>query len=194
MDRNHVVTITELNLWTALTQADGFRRSENPLSQRGLSLPVLVHLPLMLLPLGAMSRLAALGFEWSIVPLLVVLLCLRTCFCHRLLLHVLGLGVRSSRIAFHCLIGSTHAEGSCDSYVPFYDMCSTQLRVDLSSFLLHVLFAGILLEDYTFLETWLRGLLLHFPRHNLWSFLLMCPLHLGQLASSEASILLDVML
>ncbi len=38
IDRNHVVTITELNLWTALTQADGFRHSENPLSQRGLSL------------------------------------------------------------------------------------------------------------------------------------------------------------
>ncbi len=31
MDRNRVVTITELNLWTALTQANGFRRSENPL-------------------------------------------------------------------------------------------------------------------------------------------------------------------
>ena len=31
MDRNRVVTITELNLWTALTQADGFRRFENPL-------------------------------------------------------------------------------------------------------------------------------------------------------------------
>jgi len=30
MDWNHVVTITELNLWTALTQADGFRHSENP--------------------------------------------------------------------------------------------------------------------------------------------------------------------
>src|SRR6266581_8656959 len=41
MDRNRVVTITELNLWTALTQADGFRRVENPLSRQGLSLPVL---------------------------------------------------------------------------------------------------------------------------------------------------------
>ncbi len=30
MDRNRVVTITELNLWTALTQADGFRHVENP--------------------------------------------------------------------------------------------------------------------------------------------------------------------
>ncbi len=33
MDRNCIVTITELNLWTALTQADGFRHSENPLFQ-----------------------------------------------------------------------------------------------------------------------------------------------------------------
>ena len=44
MDRNRVVTITELNLWTALTQADGFRRSENPLFRQGPSLPVLVRL------------------------------------------------------------------------------------------------------------------------------------------------------
>ncbi len=37
IDRNHVVTITELNLWTALTQANGFRRSENPLFLQGPS-------------------------------------------------------------------------------------------------------------------------------------------------------------
>ncbi len=37
MDRNPIVTITELNLWTALTQANGFRRSENPLFQQGLA-------------------------------------------------------------------------------------------------------------------------------------------------------------
>src|SRR6266702_62741 len=37
MDRNHVVTITELNLWTALTQANGFRHFENPLFPRGPS-------------------------------------------------------------------------------------------------------------------------------------------------------------
>ncbi len=36
MDRNCIVTITELNLWTALTQADGFRHSENPLFLQGL--------------------------------------------------------------------------------------------------------------------------------------------------------------
>jgi len=47
MDRNRVVTITELNLWTALTQADGFRRSENPLFLQGLEGPFLA----LLLPL-----------------------------------------------------------------------------------------------------------------------------------------------
>src|SRR6266581_6439235 len=57
MDRNRVVTITELNLWTALTQADGFRRVENPLFLQGLSLPTLVHLPLLLLPLEATNQL-----------------------------------------------------------------------------------------------------------------------------------------
>ncbi len=43
IDRNRVVTITELNLWTALTQADGFRRSENPPFRQGLEGPVLVR-------------------------------------------------------------------------------------------------------------------------------------------------------
>src|SRR6266704_380749 len=43
MDRNRVVTITELNLWTALTQADGFRRFESPLFQRDLSSPILAR-------------------------------------------------------------------------------------------------------------------------------------------------------
>ncbi len=37
MDWNCVVTITELNIWTALTQADGFRHSENPLSLLGFA-------------------------------------------------------------------------------------------------------------------------------------------------------------
>src|SRR6266571_759781 len=67
MDRNRIVTITELNLWTALTQADGFRRSENPPFQQGLLSPVLVLLLLLLLLLGAMNRLAVEEFEWSIV-------------------------------------------------------------------------------------------------------------------------------
>ncbi len=150
MDRNRVVTITELNLWTALTQADGFRCSENPLSQRGLLSPVLVRLLLPLLLLGAMNRLVAVGFEWSIVPLLVVLLRLRMCSCHQLLLRVLDLDVGSSCVASHCyLVGSTYVEGSCDLDVLFYDMCNTQLRVGLSLFLLRVLFAGILLGEYT---------------------------------------------
>src|SRR6266702_4283386 len=70
MDQNCVVTITELNLWTALTQADGFRRSENPLSQQDPSSPVLVRLLLLLLLRGAMNWLVVEGFEWLIVPLL----------------------------------------------------------------------------------------------------------------------------
>ncbi len=73
MDRNRIVTITELNLWTALTQADGFRRSENPLSRRGLSLQVLVHLLLPWPLLGAMNRLVAGEFVYLIVRSLVVL-------------------------------------------------------------------------------------------------------------------------
>src|SRR6266702_7179720 len=110
MDRNRVVTITELNLWTALTQADGFRRSENPLFLRGPSLRVLVRLLPLLLLLGAMTRLAAAGFEWLIVPLLaVLLLLLRMCSYRRLLLRVLDLGVGSSCVASLCLTGSTYA-------------------------------------------------------------------------------------
>ncbi|SRR6266702_281453 len=81
MDQNHVVTITELNLWTALTQADGFRRSENPLFPRGLLLQVLVHLPRRLLLHGARYRLAVAEFEWMTVPRSFVPL-LRRYFCH----------------------------------------------------------------------------------------------------------------
>ncbi len=55
IDRNHVVTITELNLWTALTQANGFRHVENPPFQRGLSLLVLICLLLPQLLHIAMS-------------------------------------------------------------------------------------------------------------------------------------------
>src|SRR6266581_6688003 len=62
MDRNRVVTITELNLWTALTQADGFRRSENPLFRQGLSSPVLVRLLLPLPSLGATIQLVVVEF------------------------------------------------------------------------------------------------------------------------------------
>ncbi len=67
MDRNRVVTITELNLWTALTQANGFRRSENPLFRQGLSLPVLACLLLLWLLLGAMNQLVAGEFGYLIV-------------------------------------------------------------------------------------------------------------------------------
>ncbi len=63
MDRNRIVTITELNLWTALTQADGFRCSENPLFQQDPSSPVLVHLLLWMLLHEAMYWLVVVGFE-----------------------------------------------------------------------------------------------------------------------------------
>src|SRR6266702_34224 len=96
IDRNRVVTITELNLWTALTQADGFRRSENPLFLRGLSSLILVHLLLLLLLPAAMNQLVAVGSEWLIVPRLVVLRRLRMRSCRPLLLLVLGLDVGSS--------------------------------------------------------------------------------------------------
>src|SRR6266702_5131737 len=147
MDRNRVVTITELNLWTALTQADGFRRSENPLFLRGPSLLVLVRLLLLLLPPAAMNRLVVVGSEWLIVPQLVVRRRLRTRFCRPRLLLVLGSDVRSNYAAFHCcLVDSTYAGGSCDSDVPFCDTYNTQLRVSLSLFLLLlVLFAYTLL-------------------------------------------------
>src|SRR6266702_4262682 len=62
MDRNRVVTITELNLWTALTQADGFRRSENPLFLQGLGGLVLVRLLLRWPCLGATCVLAVVVF------------------------------------------------------------------------------------------------------------------------------------
>src|SRR6266568_3703940 len=84
MDRNRVVTITELNLWTALTQADGFRRVENPLSLQDLSLPVLVRPLLPLLPLAATNLLVVAGFECLIVRSKVVLH--RIYFCRLLLL------------------------------------------------------------------------------------------------------------
>ena len=79
MDRNRVVTITELNLWTALTQADGFRHSENPLFRQGPSSPVLVCLLLLMLLLGAMNWLVVVEFEYLIVQLKVVLHHRRSC-------------------------------------------------------------------------------------------------------------------
>src|SRR6266702_1141110 len=164
IDRNRVVTITELNLWTALTQADGFRRSENPLFLRGPSLLVLVHLLLLLLPPVAMNRLVVVGFEWLIVPQLVVRRRLRMRSCRPLLLLVLGLDVGSNYAAFHCcLADSTYAGDSCDSDVPFCDTYNTQLRVGLSLFLLLlVLFAYTLPWVRILLVAWLRDSFLRF--------------------------------
>ena len=62
MDRNRVVTITELNLWIALTQADGFRHCENPLFRQDPSLLVPVRLLLRRPLLGAMCPLAVAVF------------------------------------------------------------------------------------------------------------------------------------
>src|SRR6266702_1844853 len=191
IDRNRVVTITELNLWTALTQADGFRRSENPLSLRGPSLPVLVRLLLLLLPLAAMNQLVAAGFEWLTVPQLVVRRRLRMCFCHPRLLLVLGLDVESNYAAFHCyLVDSTYAGGNCDSNVPFCGTYNTQLRVGLSSLLLlFVLFAYTLLWVRILLVAWSWDSFHDFLRLGRGFFLPTYPWHLGPLASFGASIL-----
>jgi len=97
--------------------------------------------------------------------------------------------VESSCVVFRgCLIGSTYVEDSCDSDVPFYDMCNTQLRVGLSSFLLCILFAGTLLGGHILRVAWLRGSFLRFPRRVLWFFLRMYPLHLGLRVFVVASI------
>ncbi len=94
MDWNCVVTITELNLWTALTQADGFRRVENPLFLQDLSLPILGRLLLLLLPLGATNQPVVVGFEYLIVRSKVVLRHIYSC---RLLSpHVLDWDVESN--------------------------------------------------------------------------------------------------
>ena len=132
MDRNRVVTITELNLWTALTQANGFRRSENPLFQRGLSSLILVHLPSWRPLLGAMCLLVAVEFGCFLMPLLSVLR--HRHFCHRPPLHALGFDVASSFIGC-CLVCSMCAGGNCDSNVPFYGRYNTQLHVNPSAFL-----------------------------------------------------------
>ncbi len=158
IDRNRVVTITELNLWTALTQADGFRRVENPLFLQGLSSLILVRLPLLLLLLGAMNRLVVVGFEYLIARSRVVLL--RIHFYRPLSLHALDWDVESS-FGTHWVC-SMCAEGNCDSDVPFDGMYNTQLRGGLSSFLLLVLVACILLVGRTLLEAWLQDSFLRF--------------------------------
>src|SRR6266702_859920 len=176
MDRNRVVTITELNLWTALTQADGFRRVENPLFLQGPSLPVLVRLLLLLLPLKAMNWPVVAGSEYLIARSKAVLR--RIYSCRLLLLRVLDWGVESSFvIRWLC---STYAEDNCDSDVPFCDMCITQLREDLLSFLLLVPVACILPVEYTLLRAWLQGSSLRFRRRVPLFVLPMCPWHSGR--------------
>src|SRR6266702_5600813 len=153
IDRNRVVTITELNLWTALTQADGFRRLENPLFQRDPSLLVLVHLLLLMRLPRARSWPVVVGFEYLVVQPKVVPR--HRHFGRPLQPRVLDWDANSS-----CVIRwvcSTYAEGSCDSGVPFCDRCNTQLRVGLLSFLLLVLFAYILLGECILLEAWVQG-------------------------------------
>src|SRR6266702_1624461 len=86
---------------------------------------------------------------------------------------------------------STYAGDNCDSNVPFYGMCSTQLRGDLSSFLLLVPFACILPVECTLLGAWLRGSFLHFLRRVLSFVLPMYPLRLGRSTFVEVSTLLD---
>src|SRR6266702_1488241 len=179
MDRNRVVTITELNLWTALTQADGFRRFENPLFRRDLSSLILVHLLLPMPPLGAMNWLVVVEFECPMVQSRVVLH--RKCFGHLLLPRVLDWGVGSSFVTRW--VCSTYAEGSCNSDVPFCDRCSTQLPVGLLSFLLLlVLSTYIRLVEHILHGAYLRGLFLHFPLHILLCVLPTYSLHLGRSA------------
>src|SRR6266702_5035300 len=125
-----------------------------------------------------MNQLVVEGFEWLIVPLLVVLLRLHMCFYRQLLPHVLGLDAGSSFVVFRCcLIDSMYAGGSCDSDVPFCDMYNTQLRVGPSSFLPRILLVSILLEGCTLHVAWLRGSFLRFLRCVLWFFLRMYPSH-----------------
>src|SRR6266702_117886 len=179
MDRNRIVTITELNLWTALTQADGFRRFENPLFQQGPSSPILVRLLLPTLLLGAMSWLVVAEFERLIVPPRMVLR--RRHFGRLLWPRVLDSDADSS-----CVIRwvcSTYAEGNCDSNAPFCDRCNTQLRVGpLSFLLLLVLFAYILLAEYILHGAWLRGSSPRFLPRVLLSVLPTYPWHLDQLS------------
>src|SRR6266702_1635123 len=133
MERNRVVTITELNLWTALTQANGFRRFENPPFQRDPLGPFLVHLLRPWLYFGATYRLAVAGFGCLIVPPLLVPR--RRHFCHPLSLHIPDWDVGSNCVDC-CWAYSRYAGDSCGSDVPFYGRCNTQLRVGLSAFLL----------------------------------------------------------
>ncbi|SRR6266702_4518570 len=134
-----------------------------------------------------MNRLVVVRSECLIVRLKAVLRCIYS--CHLLLLRVLDWGVESSfAIRWVC---STYAEGSCDSGVLFCGMYSTQLRGDLSSFLLLIPAAYILLVEYTLLLAWLQDSFLRFQRHVLLFVLPMCPWRSGRSTSVRVSILLD---
>src|SRR6266702_2397682 len=100
-----------------------------------------------------MNRLVVVEFECLIVRLKVVLR--RICFCHLLLLRVLNWDVGSNCVTRWAY--SMYAGGNCDSNVPFYGMCNTQLHGDLSFFLLLVPFACTLLVECILLGAWLRG-------------------------------------
>ncbi len=121
-----------------------------------------------------MYPLAAAEFEWKIVQRLFVLH--RRRFDRRPPHLVLGLDAVSNFVSYW--FNSRYAEGSRGSGVPFCDMYSTQLCVDLFVFHLLVLFGGILLMEHILLVASLLDLFLRFRRSFLMFFLQMYPWHL----------------
>src|SRR6266702_926159 len=99
----------------------------------------------------------------------------RRCFDHLLSHLVLDLDVASSLIGW---FGSRYVGGSYSSDVPFCDMYSTQLRVNLSVFPLLVLIGGILLEGYILPVALLLDSFLQFLRFFLLFFLQRYPWNL----------------
>src|SRR6266702_7398221 len=133
-----------------------------------------------------MNRLVVVESGCLIVRSKVVLRRIRSC-------RLLSPRVLDWDVGSNCVIHwfcSTCAGGSCDSNVPSCDMCNTQLRGDLSSFLLLIPFAYTLLVECILLGAWLRGLFLHFQRHVPWFVLPMYPLHSGRSAYVGVSTLL----
>ncbi len=120
------------------------------------------------------------------LPRSFVLLCRYS--YRQLPLRALDFVVNFANPAFLEWICSNYAEGSCDSNVPFCDMCSTQLHVDPSVFLLSLV-GGIPLVGHTRYLSLLLGSFLHFWRFIHVFVQLMCPSHLDPSASFEASIL-----
>src|SRR6266702_3543876 len=106
--------------------------------------------------------------------------------------HALDLGVGPSCAGY--LICSMYAGGSCDSNVPFGDMCNTQLRVGLFVFRLPFLVGGILLLGRMCYLSLSPGLLPRFLLHVLVFAQLMCPLHLGRITFAGVSILVGATL